>query len=156
MNRFFVFFVGAVGVFLFALSQIYGNDVTPAVRNTLMVGGVVLFVGVWVFQIVGQVFGFINAAKEVKGAFAKAKKTLKNNPALAAQARRVATQSPLKNFLLSLLFVLVAGAFLAFGILVKQGYSPFGRGILLAISSVFIVIGLATTVHHFRNMMRRK
>lgn len=60
------------------------------------------------------------------------------------------------SFFLSFLFILVASAFFAFGIFVKQGYSPFGRVILLVASGAFILLGLATAAHHVRNVMRGK
>ncbi|MEK7102370.1 MAG: hypothetical protein AAB912_01915 [Patescibacteria group bacterium] len=152
MRRFLIFLISGGGVFVFAITEIYPEFGTPAIRTVFRVGGIALFVGTWLYVVVERALGFAHGVKKIQGAFKQAK----NNPAWEVEKARVAARSPAKNFLLSLLFVLVAGAFLAFGILVKQGYSPFGRGILLAISSVFIVIGLATTVHHFLNMVRRK
>lgn len=140
-------------MFLFAITEIYPDLWTPEIRTVFRVGGVVLFVGTWVYVAVERVLGVVHGVKKMQSVF---KQATKNNPAWEAEKMRVAARSPLKNFLLSLLFVGVAVAFFAFGIFVKQGYSPLGRVILLVASGAFIVLGVITAVYHLRNAIRRK
>lgn len=150
MRRFLIFLISGAGVFFFAITEIYPEFGTPAIRTVFKVGGVALFVGTWFYVAVERALGFAHGVKKMQSALKQAK----NNPAWEAQKARVAARSPLKNFLFSLLFVLAASAFFAFGIIVKQGYSPFGRVILLVASAAFVILGLLTAVHHLRNAIR--
>lgn len=153
MRRFLIFLISGGGVFLFAITEIYPEFGTSAIRTVFRVGGIVLFVGTWLYVAVERALGFAHGVKKMQSVL---KQATKNNPAWEAQKARVAVRSPLKNFLFSLLFVLVAGVFFAFGIFVKQGYSPFGRVILLVASGALILLGLATAAHHLRNVVRGK
>lgn len=139
MRRFLIWLVSGTGVFFFAITEIYPEFGTPAIRAVFKVGGIVLFVGTWLYVAVERALVFAHGVKKMQGVF---KQATKNNP--------------VKNFLFSLLFVLVASAFFTFGIIVKQGYNPFGRVILLVASGAFILLGLATAVHHFWNMVSGK
>ncbi|MBI4098790.1 MAG: hypothetical protein HY437_02050 [Candidatus Magasanikbacteria bacterium] len=152
MRRFLIFLIGGGGLVLFAIAEVYPEFGTPAIRTVFQVGGITLFVGTWLYVAVERALGFAHSVKKIQSTFKQAK----NNPAWEAQKAQVAARTPLKNFLLSLLFVLVAAAFFAFGMIVKEGYSPFGRVILLVFSVVFILLGLITAAHHFRNMVRGK
>lgn len=155
MRRFLIFLISGGGVFLFAITEIYPDFGTPAIRTVFRWGGVALFIGTWLYVAVERALGFAHDVKKTRWAFAQAKKTLKNNPALAAQARRVSARSPLNNFLLSLLFVGVVGSFFAFGIFIKIGFFTIvHRAIWVVFSGAFLVIGLATAAYHFRNMVR--
>lgn len=151
MRGFIIFLLSAGGVFFFAITEIYPEFGTPAIRTVFKVGGAVLFVGTWLYVAVERALGLAHGVKKMQSVF---KQGIKNNPAWEAQKARVAARSPFKNFFLSLLFVLVAGAFFAFGIFVKQGYSPFGRVILLVASGALILLGIATAAHHFWNIVR--
>ncbi len=153
MRHFFIFLISGGGVFLFAITEIYPDFGTPAIRTVFKVGGIALFVGTWLYVAVERALGFAHGVKKMQGVL---KQGLKNNPAWKAQRAQVAARTPLKNFLFSLLFVLVTGAFFAFGMLVKEGYNPLGRPILLVMSSVFILVGLATAVYHFLHVVRGK
>lgn len=157
MRRFLIWLVSGAGVFLFAITEIYPDFGTPAIRTVFKVGGIVLFVGAWLYVAVERALGLAHEVKEMRGVMAKAKKTLKNNPALAEQARRVNARSPFKNFLLSLLFTGVAAGFLAFGIFINIGFFTIvHRVIWIAMSGVFLVVGLATAAWHLMNMVRGK
>lgn len=157
MRRFLIFLVSGAGVFFYAITEIYPDFSTPAIRTVFRVGGIGLFVGTWLYVAVERALEFAHGVKKMRGAFAQAKKTLKNNPALAEQARHVNARSPLKNFLFSLLFTGVAAGFLALGIFAHIGWVTIvHRVIWVAMSGAFFVIGLATTVYHFMNMVRGK
>ena len=153
MRGFLIFLISGGGLVLFAITKIYPEFGTPAIQQVFRFGGIALFVGTWLYVAVERALGFAHGVKKIQGAF---RQTTKNNPALEAQKARVAARSPAKNFLFSLLFVFVAAAFFAFGIFVKQGYSPFGRVILLVASGAFILLGLLKAAHHFLNMVRGK
>jgi len=153
MRRFLIFLISGCGLVLFAVTEVNPEFGTPAIRTVFKVGGITLFVGTWLYVAVERALGFAHGVKKIQSSF---KQATKNNPAWEAQKARVAARSPLKNFLFSLLFVLVAAAFFAFGMIVKEGYSPFGRVILLVFSAALVLLGLITAAHHFRNMVRGK
>lgn len=154
MRRFLIFLISGGGVFLFAITEIYPEFGTPAIRTVFKVGGVVLFVGTWLYVAVERALGLAHGVKKAREVMTRA---MKHNPEMMRQQRAVAARSPGKNFLWSLLFTAVAAGFFVFGLMIKQGFfSPVHRIIWLMLAGAFFLIGLFTAGNYLFLVVRGK